>query len=337
MRRFVIILLCVLAVLAAVLAVYLCTWREEPASPLLDAGWNCAWCVYWDADVTEELTALRRVTDSLCLFAGYFDDDAHVYMPEGMLQNRALLTELRAPMVYVSFTNDVQHPDGTATQKDVRLLTKLCSDAARMEAAADELLDAVRDLDANGIEIDFENMKDDETWALYGSFLQVVADKAEQRRAAMRVVLPVTAPVDTLTLPENAEYVVMCYNLHGLGSDPGPKADAAFLRRTAEKFSVLPNAVYALSTGGFVWDADGQGVRSLTQAQAQALAADSRAATSRDDDSGALYFTYRDGGESYTVWYADAQTLADWRGVILATDPDARFDLWRAGGNTWAK
>ena len=340
MRRPVMILLCVLALLAALLAVFLCTRQgEQPAPPagsLLDAGWNCAWYVYWDSDVADELKALQDDADSICLFAGYFDDEANVYMPEAMARDRALLAELQAPMVYVSFTNDVQHADGTATQKDVQLLTKLWSDRARMEATADALLDTVRDMDAGGIEIDFENIKDDETWTSYGSFLQVLADKAEESGAAVRVVLPVTAPVDTLALPENAEYTVMCYNLHGLGSSPGPKADAAFLKKTAEKFSVLPHAVYALATGGFEWDGDGRGVRSLTQAQAETLAAENDAKTKRDGGSGALYFTYRDGDEKHTVWYADAQTLADWRGVILQTDADAGFDLWRVGGNTWA-
>ncbi len=340
MRRSVIILLCVLALLASLLVIFLCTRQaEQPAPPsesLLDAGWNCAWYVYWDSDVTDELEALQDDTDSLCLFAGYFDDGANVYMPEAMRQDRELLAELQTPMVYVSFTNDVQHADGTATQKDVQLLTKLWSDKARMEATAGELLDTVRDMGAGGIEIDFENMKDDGIWTSYGSFLQVLADKAEERRIAVRVVLPVTAPVDTLALPEDAEYTVMCYNLHGLGSSPGPKADAAFLKKTAEKFSVLPHAVYALATGGFEWDADGRGVRALTQAQAEALAAESGVKTKRDGDSSALYFTYRDGDEKHTVWYADAQTLAAWRGVILQTDADARFDLWRVGGNTWA-
>ena len=340
MRRTVMILLCVLALLAALLTVFLCTRQAAqpapPAEPLLDAGWNCAWYVYWDSDVTAELEALRDDTDSFCLFAGYFDDEANVYMPEAMGRSRELLAELQAPMVYVSFTNDVQHADGTATQKDVRLLTKLWSDKAQMEATADTLLDTVRDMGADGIEIDFENIKDEETWTSYGSFLQVLADKAEERGIAVRVVLPVSAPIDTLALPERAEYTVMCYNLHGLGSSPGPKADAAFLKKTAEAFSVLPHAVYALATGGFEWDGDGKGVRALTQAQAETLAAENDVKTKRDGDSGALYFTYRDGEEKHTVWYADAQTLAVWRDVILAADADAGFDLWRVGGNTWA-
>ena len=95
MRRPVMILLCVLALLAALLAVFLCTRQgEQPAPPagsLLDAGWNCAWYVYWDSDVADELKALQDDADSICLFAGYFDDEANVYMPEAMARDRALL------------------------------------------------------------------------------------------------------------------------------------------------------------------------------------------------------------------------------------------------------
>ena len=303
-----------------------------------DTGnWNCAWYVYWDADVWDEFSLLNEKTElsAASMFSCYFNEDGQIYMPQGFSALRDIAEELTFPVMYLSFTNDVQHNDGHATQKDPEFLRNLCSDVDRTEKTADAMLAMTKSMGADGIEIDFENIKDPELWTDYIQFLELIWDKAQSEGFSMRVVLGVNTPVEYLDFPLGPEYSVMCYNLYGTHSGPGPKADADFLKRITEKFSKLQHVTYALATGGFEWDDDGAVTRSLTQETAEALAEEFACKPGRDVSGGALYFTYQDNGKMFTVWYADAKTLAAWRKTILEVEPGAEFDLWRVGGNRW--
>lgn len=297
--------------------------------------WNCAWYVYWDTDVREELSAIKANVASLCMFSCFFDDDAKIYIPQDFSELQKLAKDLKFPMVYLSFTNDVQHTDGSVTQKDTEILRRLWTDKSRMKKTADDLLATVRSMGVEGIEIDFENIQDSDLWSDYICFLNVLWEKAKTENLSLRVVLGVNAPIENKMFPIGPSYTVMCYNLYGTHSGPGPKADAAFLRETAGKFSKLTNVSYALSTGGFEWDANDKVTRSLTQKMAEELLSEYACMSERDQASQALYYNYQEDGEEFTVWYADAQTLSAWRKVLRDTDPDAEFDLWRIGGNLW--
>lgn len=300
-------------------------------------GWNHAWYVYWDADVWDEFLLLTEETElsSVGMFACYFSEDGQLYVPQGFQGLKEMAEELAFPVTYLSFVNDVQHTDGSATQKDSEFLRDLWSDAERTEETVDAMLAMAKSMRANGIEIDFENLKELGLWTEYVRFLDLIWDKAQAKDLSMRVVLGVNTPVEDLNFPTGPEYSVMCYNLYGTHSGPGPKADADFLKKTAEKFVELQNVTYALATGGFEWNDGGVVTHSLTQEESEALAEEFMCEPRRDKSSGALYYTYQKNGEKFTVWYADRQTLAAWRGTILDASPGAGFDLWRVGGNRW--
>lgn len=300
-----------------------------------ETAWSCGWCVYWDADVAEELSALGEDLGNVSMFACYFDDSGDVYIPEALTELCGDIEEIGAFPTYLSFTNDVQHGDGSATQKDPGLLRRLWKDEAQMAATAERMLRTVRSLGAQGIEVDFENIKKQELWERYARFLNVLWAKADETQTPMRVVLSVNAPVETVTFPEGPTYSVMCYNLYGTHSGPGPKADTDFLKETAAKFSAVPGIRYALATGGFEWDAKETVTRSLTQTEALILQAENGSTPTRDGASQALWFDYAADGARFCVWYADAATLTAWRRAILEVDAGAEFDLWRIGGNQW--
>lgn len=302
-----------------------------------DGSWNCAWYVYWDSDVWDEFLLLteERELSSVSMFACYFSEDGQLYVPPGLSVLKEMAEELAFPAAYLSFTNDVQHTDGSATQKDPEFLRDLWADADRTEETAEALLAMTKSIGADGIEIDFENIKEPGLWEDYVRFLELVWDKAQAEGLSMRVVLGVNSPVGDYNFPTGPEYSVMCYNLYGTHSGPGPKADADFLKVTAEKFSQLQNVTYALATGGFEWNDGDVVTRSLTQEAAETLAEEYECELGRDKSSGVLYYIYQENREKYTVWYADEQTLAAWRSIILNVDSGAKFDLWRVGGNRW--
>ena len=302
---------------------------EEGRSPELT--WNAIWLVYWDAEAVNEVAKRQAPPKANVAFACYYDDSGAIYMPDRLAELGEAVRTLPGEH-YLSVTNDVQHADGTATQKDPEIVALLLDSG--METAAQALLDTVLELQFDGLEIDFENIKEPSLWQRYAEFLSLLWQKASDAGILFRVVLPCSAPVDSLTLPEGPAYTVMCYNLFGTHSGPGPKADSAFLRKTAEKFQGVSNLSYTLASGGFVWDSDGRAVRSVTEQQAVAICRESGAVVTRDPDSAALTAVYQEGGETHTLVYADGITLAAWQSVLRsAAGEDASFDLWRAGGN----
>ena len=87
----------------------------------------------------------------------------------------------------------------------------------------------------------------------------------------LRVVLPWDAP-KYAALPAGPEYTVMCYNLFGYHSGPGPKADVPFLTETCALYQNQPYTTrMAFANGGFAWR--DSGISALTQTEAEALAA----------------------------------------------------------------
>ena len=305
----------------------------EPSSEPTLYPWDTAWLVYWDGEQDDELSNIREDVQNVCLFSCLYSEEGDLIVPEGIDALASLAASYSLPTVYLSFTNDVRHADGSVTQKDASFLSLLWSDEAHTQGTVREMLDAAHASGANAIEIDFENIGKAGVWQEFVTFLETLLTCAREEAMPVRVVLGSDAPVQKISFPEGAFYTVMCYNLYGTHSGPGPKADFAFLRKVAEKFSTLSGVHYALATGGFEWDGTDKVTRSLTQAQAEEIAAQRKRTPERDEESMALHFTYRDGLSRYTVWYADAVTLAAWQQEIISVDPDANFDLWRIGGN----
>lgn len=300
--------------------------EPAPAEPV----WNGVWYVYWDAGAVGEISRMAQLPGKACAFSCLFDDTASVYRPDGL---EALCGAVKAlpGEHFLSVTNDVLHDDGTVTQKDPAILELLWDGG--MEPAAEALLAEAREMGFDGLEVDFENIKEQSLWQRYSQFLSLLWQKAREAGLQLRVVLPCSMPPDT-ALPEGPDYSVMCYNLYGTHSGPGPKADIRFLRETAQKFREIPKMSYALASGGFLWNSAGRVERSVTEQEAVSICREFGAEVTRDQDSLAMTAVYRDGEETYTIWYADGVTLSAWQEAIRsAVGEDAMFDLWRAGGN----
>lgn len=293
--------------------------------------WDGVWLVYWDAQAVSEVAGQQPSPKTNVVFACYYDDTGAIYTPDGLAE---LCEEIKAlpGAHYLSVTNDVQHDDGTVAQKDPEILSLLFGSG--MEDTAQALLDKVRQLGFDGLEIDFENIKELSLWQQYAEFLSLLWRRASEAGISLRVVLPFGTPVDAIPLPEGPAYTVMCYNLFGTHSGPGPKADSAFLRRAWEKFQSVPNLSYALAAGGFVWDGASKVVRAVTEQQAVSICREHGVDPVRNPDSAALAAAYQEDRETYTIVYADGITLAAWQSVLRsAAGEQVSFDLWRAGGN----
>ena len=231
--------------------------------------------------------------------------------------------------VYLSVVNDIEVEPEEYDYKNSELLFRLFADEDTMRSHIKELAGLIARYHLTGIEIDYEYFYDTpDFWNRYAVFIAKVWEMCQQEEAKLRVVLTSEA-AQYIELPPGPEYSVMCYNLYGDHSGPGPKADLAYLQDTCALYQpYIPDIRMAFATGGFDWNGDH--VNALTQWEAEEQLHKAGITPERDPESGALHCLYSMDNTTHEVWYADAETLSIWRDVCAAYGYTA-FDFFRLG------
>ncbi|MED4953529.1 glycosyl hydrolase family 18 protein [Paenibacillus macerans] len=293
-----------------------------------------AWIVDWQLDSGEEdYGAAGSRLSELQMFAAYFDASGHLYLADTFRDSLANDASLRQADggLFLTIVNDLRSEDGSVVQKDSDLTKRLTQSGEARREHIREILNLVDQLDLDGVEIDYEKIKDGD-WNGVVAFYNELYQELLQDGRKLRVVLEPGAPLKRLKLPKGPEYVVMAYNLYGSHSGPGPKADKKFIKELVGKMASIPgNKRLALATGGFAWNEKGE-VAAVTEKEADGLSELSKDGVERDKVSGSLHFKYTDadGGET-TVWYADGVTLRSW--IVTAREAGChRIAIWRLGG-----
>lgn len=293
-----------------------------------------AWLAYWDIPAGEkDLQKMGKKLDQLSYFGAYFDKNDHLFIPQELQDGKNELIKTKGNYkTYLTFVNDKQNPDGSAVLKDVEVLRRLFADDAAMEKHIDEMIALTLQGGYDGIEIDYERIWSDEKIAqLYIKFVNKLYIKALEHNLKLRIVLEPGAPF-AAGFVKGPEYVVMFYNLYGLHSEPGPKANKEFIQKTLTRMAALPGEKsVAFATGGCLWGDNGK-KSLLTEAEARTLAITQGIDPQRDEASQCIVFDYKDKGGTYQVWYADVKTLNYW--IALAKERGINnISLWRLGGN----
>ncbi len=299
-----------------------------------------AWVPYWDyADAIDELDKVGGGLSDVICFAAIFNSSDEVFLLPEVQEAQTCLNILYAEdhTIYLSVVNDIEEEDSVYVNKSTDLLWRLlCSDTA-MDAHIEDLMTVLHETGAEGLEIDYEAIRSDTSLCeQFALFIERLYSRTQSEGVPLRVVLSWDSALYA-TFPEGPQYSIMCYNLYGLHSGPGPKANRSFLAKVFSVNRALPGQpAIALSTGGFDWCDDGS-VASLTQSAAVALQSIfgvPAGGVLRDEESQALSFTYTDDqGLSHEVWYADGTTLSFWRSLALDAGY-VNFDLFRLGGNS---
>lgn len=283
------------------------------------------WTVYWDTGgAVRTLSQNADRIDSVGLFAAYYPDGKTLTLPEKMASTAGQLktssTAKKIPR-YLSVVNDTEDEE-----KSVALVENLIGQPSQAEASADAIVGMAKAYGCDGVEIDFEKIrKNTALWADFIYFENVLISRCQANQLKLRIVLETLTPVESLSLPSGPEYVVMCYNLYGSGTKPGPKANAKFLKETAGRFEKLGNVTYALANGGFDFVGTKQ-AKAVTEDEAAALMKKYHAKAKRDPSSGALSFKY----DTHTVWFADAKTLSVWaKALDRGAGRTVPVALWR--------
>ena len=321
------------ALLAAAVGILQVTYFS-PEADAKETSLNAAWLAYWDAGAgARDLAKLERRLQTVVYFGAYFDADDRLFVPQELSEAKDTIEKKSRAAHYLSFVNDRLQADGSVVLKDVQVLQRVLADETAREEHAQAMVRLALADGYDGIELDYERVwKDKQSGPLFLRFLEQLQTQASQHQLKLRVVLEPGAPLGTAAFTPGPEYVVMFYNLYGLHSGPGPKADKAFIEKIARQMQALPGEkTAAFATGGCLWSDNGE-KRFVTEREAKALAKAQDAKTKRDPSSQCVVFSYQDKGSAYTVWYADATTLNYW----IATAKGAgisRVSLWRLGGN----
>ncbi len=306
--------------------------NEVNTAPKEEEPSELAWIAYWDQD--KAMDVLKENTgryDSIGMFAAYYDQHAEVFIPEETVK---FSEELKAngmfedKTVFLTVVND-QIAEGANKLKDTDLLYELIGTEEDAQAHAQTLIKLATDGGYDGLEIDYEAIRDDaRLWDQFISFIKILKTGTQEAGLAFRVLLEPSAPVADFDWPDDIEYVMMCYNLYGYGTEPGPKAEPEFLKEMVTRMERLPGTVnFALANGGF--DFAGENVAQLTQAQCEELIAQYNAEPVRDENSSDMVFTYTDEENvAHEVWYADDQTIDAWKQIITEAG-HKRFSIWR--------
>ncbi len=292
-----------------------------------------AWLPYWKgAEAREDAQALADKLDTVIVFAAVFDQKGKPILHEGvekvLLKARETFAG-RDTKVYLSVVNDQQNGRGY-DNKTKDLLEDLLKNDRTIDEHLDELLLILDQSEADGLELDYENFGSDEKlYERYVRLIEKLYEVLSRDGLGLRIVMSWRAP-QYVTLPEGPEYSVMCYNLYGNHSGPGPKADINYLQKAAELWRDVPGTVrMALSTGGFLWK-NGKVDLALTQQEAEALLTERGVVPERNETSGALTASLIHEGKKAVLWYADGETLRRWQDELTEFDG---IDIFCLGGS----
>lgn len=322
--------------LAAMLSVLTgCALNSPVKADAKETVRTSSWIAYWDLDAGEkDLQRIETNLDKLSYFCAYFNQDDRLFIPQEISDKQKKIKSKKGTYeTYLTFVNDRKNSDGTADLKDIEVLRRLFFSDTAMEKHIDEIIALTLQGGYSGVEIDYERIWNDEKIGQYFlKFADKLYGKAQANNLKVRIVLEPSTPFSSATFPQGPEYVVMIYNLYGLHSGPGPKANKEFIQNTLVRMAALPGSKSAaFSTGGCIWGNNGE-KRFLTEVEAKSLAVTYDVAAKRDKESQCLVFSYKDKGVSYQVWYADIETLNYW--ITIAKNQGVNnISLWRLGGN----
>ena len=306
----------------------------EPTQTPVDFFDLSVWVAYWDwENGINDLNAMLQMPDSLHAFAASFNEEDTLVFPEDMLGMMPSLEEISSVhpemRIYLTLVNDVQDANGEWSLKDSDLINRLMQSEGSRSDHISEILDFTQKNGFDAVEIDYEKISD-EAWSNFALFCEQLYRELAAKNIPLRVVLEPGSPIDQGILPSGPEYVMMAYNLYYEGTEPGPKANYEFISELAADMNVLPGEkCIAFATGGYEWGANGEAWQ-ITESEAYELSLQS-SDLQRDDNSGALYFTYPAENGVHTVWYADGETLAGWFNLSKSLGYK-NVALWRLGG-----
>jgi spore germination protein len=198
----------------------------------------------------------------------------------------------------------------------------------------------------DGIDLDYEALPA-AAGPLLIDFLQALRDDLDEHDLLLSVTVPArtsddaaASAYDYAAIGAVADQVrVMAYDHAWSGSPAGPIAPPDWVRDVVG-YAVerIPEDKIMLGVGTYGYDWIGSRGVDLGAAEAAALAERVGAEPRWDDDAAAVTFSYEQDGQTHTVWYEDAESLAVKQEIALEAGLRG-IAVWRLGGEdpqVWA-
>jgi cellulose synthase/poly-beta-1,6-N-acetylglucosamine synthase-like glycosyltransferase/peptidoglycan/xylan/chitin deacetylase (PgdA/CDA1 family)/spore germination protein YaaH len=269
----------------------------------------------------------------------------HLTVEDDPRLRQALVAHAHRPLVVPVLQNAVEEKwDGAGA-------AALMHSPARRKALIGELGRALDRTGDGGIMFDFEDLPD-------GSLGDLVQLVRETRRvfAPHHRVVAVTMPAGDVRWPARAlgaaadEVILMAYDEHWAGGQPGPIASDAWFNATlAAEVPAIGRDKAVIALGSYAYDWHDGHTDALTVEEAWLEAHDSQEAPVFDRASGNAGFSFLDEGHRHDLWLLDAPatwnellavrragvgSIALWR--LGSEDPGfwTALQTWRAGSGT---
>ena len=278
----------------------------------------------WDA--ASDSAVAQRVTGRATLVSGWVALDTLRGPPRMLYVDRLAADSTRRTdrfLLVTSFLGDRFHPE---------TVRRMAEDAALRATAEGTVQRIVRDHGYRGVVLDLEALVPADTLALVTVVrgLTAAARNGGAREIAIAVpALDTVAYAPRVLLPYVDRLVVMLYDQHWAGGEPGPVADRRWAREALSRWVALAGAdrvVAAFPTYGYHWK-PGAPTAVVGFRDVDRISRVAGVAAVRDSVSGSLTLPL---GADGTIWLSDgpllAQYVQDARALGVRT-----VALWRLG------
>lgn len=188
----------------------------------------------------------------------------------------------------------------------------------------------------SGINIDFEGLLPQDQ-KLYTLFIEKISNEFHKQSLTVTLDLPpkdgTDTPFDYKALAAAADQIVlMAYDEHYEGGDPGPIASGKFIQDSIASVDVPRNKLtVSLGNYGYDWiDNSTQAATEVTYADILSMAADGKLKIYWNKESGNPYTRYREGNEDHTLWFLDGATFYN-QLKISTNNGVTGLAIWRLG------
>ncbi|MDQ6827911.1 MAG: glycosyltransferase [Gemmatimonadota bacterium] len=309
--------------------------RDSGHDPIV-AGFYVAWDDNSWASLQENAANLDWV---ICEWAFVQPGGDSLHMVK---DNKPLtLADSVRPQIFLLVSNF----DSASGKWDTKSLRKMLTDPVAKSRAINQLAAKVIQLDLAGVTLDFENVPPEmhEHVLAFEHLLRAVMQSLG-RRTSICIVPYLELPLVKRYAAESDELILMLYDEHYGGGDPGPVASQRWYADKARQLlTVVPpqKAILAVGAYGYDWnDAHPNRAENVTFQQAMTSAKESDAEVHFDSASMNPYVSWTEPDSTdHIVWFLDGPTMYN---QILAGSAlgAAGHAIWRLGSedkSIWAE
>lgn len=160
------------------------SWKSVEAAeqPMEKTAWVTDW--QW-MDGSADLQGMTNGLTSVQMFAAYFDEADQLLFTDMFKEGLPKVQEIsrKSSLVHVDLTivNDQKRKNGTDSQKDPAIVTRLMATPQSRTKHIDQIMEAVTTYQFHGVEIDYERVADKD-WQNMPLFIQELHKRLQAKK-----------------------------------------------------------------------------------------------------------------------------------------------------------